>query len=153
MRILKIAATSDGNVVVGWTTDSSVILQKLDPNGSPVWIGGNAFGYGVTLQESGYGYTLADLHAADNGSVIVSWVRNHGFGSNATCTQIRFRLPVRYFGPALHVFDGGSLAVRRFPLLYLRRQRRRGILLVHVAARLCRFSRSTSCRTAPKPSA
>ncbi len=34
------------------------------------------------LQEPNYSYSLSDLHAADNGSVIVSWVRNKGFGSN-----------------------------------------------------------------------
>src|SRR5580704_10613244 len=35
----KITATSDGNVVVGWTTNNVVILQKLDPNGRPLWMG------------------------------------------------------------------------------------------------------------------
>ncbi len=112
----KIAATSDGNVVVGWTTDNSVILQKLDPNGRPLWIGVNAFAYGVTLQESGYGYTLADLHAADNGSVIVSWVRNHGFGSNSYlyANKISATGQVLWAGN-VHVYDGGSLQFGEFP--------------------------------------
>ena len=34
------------------------------------------------FHESGYQYFLADLHAADNGSVIVSWVRENGFFSD-----------------------------------------------------------------------
>ena len=38
----KIAATSDGNIVVAWTTDSDVVLQKLDANGHPLWIGTTA---------------------------------------------------------------------------------------------------------------
>ena len=38
----KIAATSDGNIVVAWVSDSSVVLQKLDPNGHPLWVGSNA---------------------------------------------------------------------------------------------------------------
>ena len=56
--------------------------SKVTPSGVPVWIGATAFDLGITLKESGFDYTLSDLHAADNGSVIVSFVRNHGFGSN-----------------------------------------------------------------------
>ena len=59
----KIAGTSDGGVVVAWISDSDTILQKLDTNGKPQW------GKGVVLSKSGYNYWLADLHAADNGSV------------------------------------------------------------------------------------
>ena len=112
----KITATSDGNVVVGWTTNNVVILQKLDPNGRPLWIGANAFAYGVTLQESGFSYTLADLHAADNGSVIVSWVRNQGFGSNnyLYANKISATGQVMWAGN-VHVFDGGSLQFGEFP--------------------------------------
>ena len=72
----KIAGTSDGDVVVAWTSNSNVVLQKLDPSGHPLW------GKGVVLSESSYNYGLADLHAADNGSVIVSWTRDQGFGSD-----------------------------------------------------------------------
>src|ERR1700691_3253694 len=39
----KIAGTSDGDVVVGWSSNSNVVLQKLDPNGVPLW------GSGVVL--------------------------------------------------------------------------------------------------------
>ena len=60
----KIAGTSDGEVVVAWTSDSNTVLQKLDANGKPQW------GKGVVLGETGFDYSLADLHAADNGSVI-----------------------------------------------------------------------------------
>ena len=73
----KIAGTSDGGVVVAWTSDSNTMLQKLDAKGKPQW------GKGVVLSETGYNYLLADLHAADHGSVIVSWVRNKGFGSDS----------------------------------------------------------------------
>src|SRR5581483_4368645 len=74
----KIAATTNGGIIVAWTSNSNVVAQKLDANGNPQW------GAGVVFSESGYNYLLADLHAADNGSVIISWVREKGFGSNAT---------------------------------------------------------------------
>ena len=113
----KIAATSDGNVVVAWTTDSAVVLQKLDPNGHPLWIGQTAFEYGVTLQESGFNYSLADLHAADDGSVIVSWVRNHGFGSNnyLYANKISATGQLLWGSGHVKVFDGGSLQFGEFP--------------------------------------
>jgi hypothetical protein len=76
----KITGTSDGGAVVGWTeafgSTANVKIQKLDPYGNPVWK------QPVVLHESGYQYFLADLHAADNGSVIVSWVRENGFFSD-----------------------------------------------------------------------
>ena len=113
----KITATSDGNIVVGWTTNSAVILQKLDPNGHPLWVGRTAFEYGVTIQESGFNYSLADLHAADNGSVIVSWVRNKGFGSNNYLYANKVSASGQLMWGAGHVkvFDGGSLQFGEFP--------------------------------------
>ncbi len=113
----KITATSDGNIVVGWTTDSAVILQKLDPNGHPLWVGRTAFEYGVTIQEPGFNYSLADLHASDNGSVIVSWVRNKGFGSNNYLYANKISASGQLMWGAGHVkvFDGGSLQFGEFP--------------------------------------
>ena len=113
----KITATSDGNIVVGWTTDSAVILQKLDPNGHPLWVGRTAFEYGVTIQEPGFNYSLADLHASDNGSVIVSWVRNKGFGSNNYLYANKVSASGQLMWGAGHVkvFDGGSLQFGEFP--------------------------------------
>ena len=113
----KIAATSDGYIVVAWTTNSAVILQKLDANGRPQWVGKTAFDYGVTLQESGYNYSLADLHAADNGSVIVSWVRNKGFGSNnyLYANKISAGGQLLWGSGHVKVYDGGSLQFGEFP--------------------------------------
>ncbi len=113
----KTAVTSDGYIVVGWTTDNAVILQKLTPSGVPVWIGRTAFEYGVTLQESGFDYLLADLRASDNGSVIVSWVRNHGFGSNnyLYANKISASGNLMWGSGHVHVFDGGSLQFGEFP--------------------------------------
>src|SRR5271157_157045 len=113
----KIAATSDGNIVVAWSNDSEVILQKLDPNGRPLWVGRTAFEYGVVLQESGYDYLIADLHASDNGSVIVSWVRNKGFGSNnyLYANKVSASGQLLWGSGHVKVFDGGSLQFGEFP--------------------------------------
>ena len=107
----KIAGTSDGNIVVAWTSDSNVVLQKLDTNGNPQW------GSGVVLSESGYNYGLADLHAADNGSVIVSWVRDQGFGTNRYLYANKLASDGSLLWGSGHVkvFDGGSLQFGAFP--------------------------------------
>jgi hypothetical protein len=113
----KIAATSDGGIVVAWTKDSSVVLQKLDANGNPLWIGATAFAYGITISEAGYNYSLADLHASDNGSVIVSWVRNHGYGSNnyLYANKVSSSGHLLWGSGHVKVFDGGSLQFGEFP--------------------------------------
>src|SRR5579862_121008 len=116
-NVPKVTVTTDGYIVVGWTTNNAVILQKLTPSGVPVWIGKTASDYGLTLQESGFDYLLADLHASDNGSVIVSWVRNHGFGSNNElyANKISSTGQLLWGSGHVHVFDGGSLQFGEFP--------------------------------------
>jgi hypothetical protein len=107
----KIAGTSDGNVVVGWSSNSSVVLQKLDPNGVPLW------GKGVVLTQSGASFVLSDLHASENGSVIVSWVSGTGFGSPQILLATKLsknHVPLWGTTP-VHVFDGGSLQFGEFP--------------------------------------
>ncbi len=107
----KIAGTTDGFTVVAWTSNSDVVLQKLDASGAPQW------GKGVVLHESGFNYTLADLHAAENGSVIVSWVRNSGFGSNSQLRANKLNAAGhKLWGSAnADIFDVGSLQFGNFP--------------------------------------
>lgn len=107
----KIAATSDGGAVVAWISDSRTILQKLDANGVAQW------GEGVALEESGANYWLADLHAADNGSVIVSWVRNQGFGSDSQlrANKISSKGKLLWGKSNVVIFDTGSLQFGNFP--------------------------------------
>lgn len=107
----KIAGTSDGNVVVAWTSDSNVVLQKLDTNGVPQW------GAGIVFSETGFNYSVADLHAGDNGSVILSFVRDQGFGSDR---QLRANKISPSGGPLwgahhIAVFDKGSLQFGNWP--------------------------------------
>lgn len=107
----KIAGTSDGNVVVAWTSNSNVVLQKLDGQGNPLW------GAGVVLSESGFNYSVSDLHAADNGTVILSWVRDQGFGSNRQLRANKFSSSgAVLWGPNnVSIFDTGSLQFGNFP--------------------------------------
>jgi hypothetical protein len=122
----KIAGTSDGSIVVGWTHDGSVKLQKLDGAGTPQW------GTGVLFSDTGGGsFGFSDLHGSDSGSVIASWIR---YGSQfwdpkhlwaqklSSGGSAMWNTP----GPHVVVFDGGSLQFGNFP----RRQRRRCIFLV-----------------------
>ena len=107
----KIAGTTDGDVVVAWTSDSSIVLQRLDPNGNPLW------GAGIVLSEAGANYSVADLLAADNGSVILSWVRDTGFTSNHQLRANKFDpTGAKLWGSQnLSIFDVGSLQFGNFP--------------------------------------
>jgi hypothetical protein len=107
----KIAGTSDGDIVVAWTSDSNIVLQRLDANGNALW------GTGIVLSESGANYSVADLHAADNGSVILSWVRDTGFTSNHQLRANKFDTtgaPL-WGSQNLSIFDVGSLQLGNFP--------------------------------------
>ena len=111
----KITGTSDGGVVVAWTqafgSTANVKVQKLDPNGNPVWTTPVAF------HESGYQYFLADIHAADNGSVIVSWVRESGFfgDKQLRANKISATGKKLWGSGNVAVFDQGSLQFGNFP--------------------------------------
>jgi hypothetical protein len=111
----KIAGTTDGSIVVAWTSDTNVVLQKLNAAGKPQW------GKGIVLSESSYNYELSDLHAADDGSVIVSWVRVQGFGSNAYLYANKLSAKGSLLWGTTHVkvFDGGSLQFGEFPYFIL----------------------------------
>ena len=107
----KIASTSDGYIVVAWTSNSNVVLQKLDANGVPQW------GSGVVFSQTGYNNSLADLHAADNGSVIVSWVNSKGFGSNSQlrANKVSSSGSLLWGSGNVDIFDVGSLQFGNFP--------------------------------------
>lgn len=107
----KIAGTTDGDVVVAWVSNSDVVLQKLDPSGSPLW------GSGVVLSASNTNYLLADLHAADNGSVIVSWVNSGGFSSPSTLLANKLSATGQLLWGAQNaqIYTAGSLQFGEFP--------------------------------------
>ncbi len=107
----KIAATSDGGVVVAWTSNSNVVAQKLNAQGVPQW------GAGVVFTQAKYDFLLADLHAADNGSVIISWVSNKGFGSNSVlmANKISSSGTLLWGASNVNVSVNGSLQFGEFP--------------------------------------
>lgn len=107
----KITGTSDGDVVVGWSSNGTVQLQRLDKNGHDVW------SKPVVLQESGFNYLMADLHASDDGSVIVSWERDSGFFSNHQLRANKISATGKRLWGKNNVvlFDQGSLQFGEFP--------------------------------------
>jgi hypothetical protein len=116
-NVPKVVVTTDGYIVVGWVSDNTTVLQKLTPNGAPLWVGPTAGDYGIVLQQSGYNYSLADLQPGDNGSVIASFVVNHGFGSNnyLYANKISPSGQLMWGANNVHVYDGGSLQFGEFP--------------------------------------
>ena len=115
----KIAGTSDGGVVVAWTnafgSTANVKVMKLDKNGHPLW------SHPVVFHESGYQYFLADLRAADNGSVILSWVREAGFFSDKQlrANKISATGKLLWGKSNVDIFDQGSLQFGNFPTFIL----------------------------------
>jgi len=107
----KITGTSDGNIVVAWTTNSNVVLQKLNSAGQP------QLGAGVVFTATGFDFSLSDLHAADNGSVILSWVQNQGFGSNSQlrANKVDAGGNLLWGASNVDIFDVGSLQFGNFP--------------------------------------
>ncbi len=115
----KIAGTSDGGVVVAWTegfgSKANVKVQKLDPYGNPVWK------QPVVFHQSGYQYFLSDMHAADNGSVILSYVIEAGFFSNHQLRANKISATgKKMWGKSdVVIFDQGSLQFGNFPYFIL----------------------------------
>ncbi len=107
----KIAGTSDGGAVVGWTEDSDARLQKLDAGGSPLW------GPGVTLPPPAGAYTLSDLHDAGTDALLSIVHQTGEFFSPKHLLAQKLNASGGLLWGANHVavFDGGSLQMGNFP--------------------------------------
>ncbi|WP_223789616.1 hypothetical protein [Marinicella meishanensis] len=109
-----ITGTSDGQVVVAWTQDASVVVQKLDSAGLPQW------GNGTVMSAAGTTLFSSDLQASDAGTAIVSLVESANFQSPKYLWAQKFAAadgaPLWGNDP-LRVFDeaGGSLQFGNFP--------------------------------------
>lgn len=111
----RVTGTSDGNVVVAWTSDVNVVVQKLDPSGSVLW------GAGVTLSPGVGSFTAADLHAAESGTAILAFT--HMIGNFPSPIQLWTQKLAAADGAFLWgsshvpVYDeaGGSLQIGNFP--------------------------------------
>ena len=108
----KITATSDGFVIVGWINGNNLTFQKLDAAGEAQWPDGIA-----VIAPNGTTYSLADLHAGDNGSAIFSFVSSTGFtGPKHLLANKLDPTGVLLWGAShVTVFDGGSLQFGNFP--------------------------------------
>lgn len=117
----KVAGTTDGGVVVAWTAYgpkySFIVLQKFDANGKPQWAANTLVNNGIILSENNADYAVCDLHASDNGSVIVSFSRDTGFRSNRYLYANKLSASGKLLWGAshVHVWDGGSLQLGNFP--------------------------------------
>jgi hypothetical protein len=117
----KVAGTTDGGVVVAWTaygkTYSFIVLQKFDTNGKPQWASNTLVNNGFIVGENKADYAVCDLHASDNGSVIVSFSRDTGFRSNRYLYANKISASGQLLWGAKHVkvWDGGSLQLGNFP--------------------------------------
>lgn len=111
----RIAGTTDGRVVVAWTEDADVKIVKLDAAGAIFWP------TVITLTPGAGSFGVADLHASDAGSSILSFIHpTGGFGSpielqaqkfdSATGTPSWSPAPVLVLDSA-----GGSLQFGNFP--------------------------------------
>lgn len=118
----RVAATSDGNYVVGWTIDSGFRLQKLDASGAPQWPAD-----GFVHKPSTGSYMLSDLVESNAGAVIALWVRPIGdFMSDKHLYTQKYDpsgaemwdgdpgTPTTW-DPVI-VFDNGSVQIGYFPL-------------------------------------
>jgi len=110
----KIAATSDGFIVVAWTQESTTRLQKLDDTGAPQWAPDV-----VLTDPGGSSFSASDMHGADAGSVIISLVR--GFLSPTYYAQKIAADGSQLWGAGspLAIFDGGFLQIANFPTFVL----------------------------------
>ncbi|MDN5864599.1 MAG: hypothetical protein L0I62_05220 [Gammaproteobacteria bacterium] len=109
LAVPKITATSDGDIVVGWTDNSNMVFARLDANGDELWNPEI-----VVSDPNGDNLTLSDLHGAEAGSAILSYVSSGSFSD-----------PKHLFAQKLDtagasewtatVFDGGSLQFGNFP--------------------------------------
>lgn len=107
----KVAGTTDGAVVVAWTQDATTKVQGLDASGATAW-------GPVTFTPGAGSYTASDMHDADAGSVIVSFVhQTGGFGSPRHILAQKLDAAGALLWGAGHVavFDGGSIQLGNFP--------------------------------------
>jgi len=78
-----VTATGDGNIAVIWSTESVARVQKLTPDGTPLWATN-----GVAVSTTTAGTFLAgDVHSNAAGDVIASWVYQAGPFLRALYTQ------------------------------------------------------------------
>jgi len=111
----KVTGTSDGQIVVAWTSDNDVIAQRLNAAGVAQWSSG------ITITAVAGSFSVADLHASDAGTAIVSFTHlTGGFPSpiQLWATKLAAADGAAIWGPGhVQVYDqaGGSLQIGNYP--------------------------------------
>ncbi len=108
------ALPADGSVVAGWIYGNNIMFQRITRAGRKLW--GDGAGITITAP-AGVTYSLADLHATEDGNVIASWVSAAGFtGPKHLLANKISPDGTLLWGPNhVVVFDGGSLQFGNFP--------------------------------------
>jgi hypothetical protein len=110
----KVAVTSTGDCVVGWSQGDAFWLQRLNANGVPQWTPAKR-----VAPSSGF-YLLSDLEPSSDGAVIALWVYNTGGYSDPKYlyTQKYSSSGATLWGLGqVIVFNGGSVQSGYFPPL------------------------------------
>ena len=107
----RLAVMSDGQVVVAWTSGSSVKLHRMQADGTAVW--------DRVRTSSGVTLGLSDLKAAggsDTGA-IVSWVRTQSSNRHLVANKVDAAGNWKWNAtpPGLVIYDGNSLQMGSFP--------------------------------------
>ena len=109
----KVTALADGSIVAGWIEGNNLMFQKIQ-GGPKRW--GDRLGITITAP-AGMTYSLADLHASEDGTVIASWVAAAGFTSpkHLFANKISPDGALLWGDNHVAVFDSGSLQFGNFP--------------------------------------
>ncbi|MBX3358168.1 MAG: hypothetical protein KF745_07050 [Phycisphaeraceae bacterium] len=110
----KVACTSDGSVVVGWSLGAGFRMQRLDGAGATQWVSD-----GIASAPAVGSYAVSELVGSDNGAVIALWIRYVGnFLSNKHLYTQKYDAagaPLWNSGNPVIVFDANSVQNGYFP--------------------------------------
>lgn len=106
-----VTVTSDDHVVVAWSSDTGVRVQKLDAEGAVQWAQD-----GVLLTPPSGFMLLADVQASQDGDVILSWSNQAGPTRILRAQKLAaVDGAVRWGAGGVRVFGEGNLQAGYFP--------------------------------------
>jgi hypothetical protein len=107
-----VTATSDADVVVAWTADGGIRAQKLDADGTALWVAN-----GVLLNQPSGVKLLGDVEPGLNGDAIASWSNQSGSARILRAQKLASAdgAAVWNSGAAVRVFGAGNLQAGYFP--------------------------------------
>jgi hypothetical protein len=117
----RVAEASDGDFVFVWsrlpdTADGTIVMQRLSPEGVPQLQAGGLPIAGAPGEDPGF----AAIVAADDGNVIVSWVRDTAFPVGLRHVKVEKFAPdgTSVWGEPVSVFDAFSVPIAYTPKLH-----------------------------------